>query len=1421
MTIFYRIRYRQYQLLFNCVLNEPNIKIMVFFNRDYMYSTGYQRLFIYLLTCLTLFNNALTAHDVNSFSHFHFERVSIEQGLSQVTVFCQFQDHRGFMWFGTMDGLNRYDGYEFKVFRQDPTDKHSISNNRIKAIYEDHKNILWVGTDEGLNSYDFDSGKFKIYKHNSGDSSSLSHDYINMIFEDHSGILWIGTNAGINIYDRENDRFIRFNPASEARLSIEHSTILVIYEDCDGEMWFGTTYGLYRYNPAKSTILHYYPGAENPYNFEQNTVSAIYEEDPGMLLLGTSKGLIFFSKQKERFVEFPSRQCLKTNEMMKGAISTIYGDRYGSIWIGTDKGLYLYDKRAKLCIEFLHNSDNPVSISDNNIVSISESQEGVIWIGTYGAGLNKFDPGKARFHTFQKETYNPNSISNNLIYAFWEDKSGTLWIGSDNGLNRYDRRRNVFTRYANKPEDLNSLSNNRIRALCEDDKGILWIGTYGGLNKFNKKTGEVERYNRDKSGKLTSLNTTIYHICPDQKGNLWLATPIGLAVFNKEKEQFNVYKHDPENPRSLGNNEVRIVYRDREGVLWIGTYGGGLNRYNQDENDFTIFRNDPADNSSLSSNFIYSIYEDTSGVLWIGTYGGGLDKFDPDRGVIAHYGLEEGLPNEVIYGILPGSDGELWLSTNKGLSRFNPPPIALNETIIQSSFRNYDSNDGLLSNEFNFGAYFKNKNGELYFGGTRGFIRFHPDSIQVNTTPPSVVITDFKVLNKQVEISKSSPLRKAITETNNLELSYKDYVLSFEFAALHYSNPQKNHYAYMLDGMDEDWVYTAADRRYATYTTLKGGTYTFKVKGSNSDGKWSDTSASILITIVPPFWETWWFRIITAALILFIIFGLYKIRMDQIKKRSSQLQDVNIALNKQIEERMKAEAALQISEEKFRSLTENINAGIYRSTPDPKGRFLEINPALIQMFGYNSKKELLTANVSDLFQNPDDRAAFNQKMQRDGFVKDAEILLRKKDGSPIWCSETAVAIYDKRGKIQYYDGLIEDITEKKHLEQQIRQAQKMEAIGSLAGGIAHDFNNLLTVINGHAELAINNIDKKHPLYKDMSEILKCGRRAGDLTQQLLAFSRKQPIVPKILDINTLIVNLEQMLKRLIGEDIEINTSLATGLPPIKADQGQLEQVFMNMIINARDAIHERGNRTIEKMIAIETSQVETDESNNQEYSDLQSGKYILIKISDTGKGIPEEVRNKIFEPFFTTKSKGKGTGLGLATVFGIIKQNRGTIAVESEPEKGTMFKIFWPVSDETGGRYPAEMREEENLAGKEKILLVEDDEGVRNLASIVLEKLGYKIYTSANGREAMTIIAKRKNHIDLLISDMVMPEMNGHELANEIIKIVPEIRILFTSGYTDERFKIDGISEDRINFLPKPYSPRTLAKTVREVLEAR
>jgi ligand-binding sensor domain-containing protein len=803
----------------------------------------------------------------------HFEHISIEQGLSQTSVFSVFQDSKGFMWFGTLDGLNKYDGYSFTVYKSDPRNPNTLSNNTIVKIFEDKQGYLWIGTlGGGLNKFDEKTEQFTRYRNDPRNSTSLSNDNVRSIFQDAGGHLWIGTNNGLNRYAPENDRFIRYGNIPYSLNSLSNNVIWSIYESPadPGILWIGTYDGLNKFDVAKNAYSVYKNIPGDNASISNNYIWSIIEDDTDHLWIGSNNGLNLFDKKHHTFERF-THDAHNPHSIGGNNVWTLWKDRNGTVFAGTlDGGLNKIVRsntgRRYSFINYTHDPSDPGSLSHDFVWSIYEDRTGIIWLGT-DVGINKLNPDASKFVHFKSEPYKPHSLSNNEITAIFRDHTGVLWIGTRNGLNRYDEQNNVFVHFINSSRNRYSISNNFIRSIYEDKHGTLWIGTNGGgLNKYIRSKNIF--YNM-KNGNITSgiSSNDITHIHEDADGTLWLGTLAGLNKFDPATGKVKMYVKEPNNPRSLSHDYVYTMYETRDHTLWVGTLGGGLNKFDREKESFTQFIENPADTSSLSNNNIWCIYESTTGDMWVGT-NNGLDKFNRTNGTFSHYNEKNGLVNNVIYGILEDDKRNLWLSSNKGLSRFNP---------ASGVVRNYTSSDGLQSNQFGGNDYLKDSRGYMYFGGINGFNVFFPDSIKDNPHIPPIVITDFQILNRSVGIGGGSPFSRSISGTTSITLAYSQNVFSIEFAALHYSSPQSNTYAYKMEGFDKEWT-SSGTRRFVTYTNLDPGKYIFTVIGSNNDGIWNTDGTSIEIIISPPFWKTWWFISFVAAGILSIIASIVYIQ---------------------------------------------------------------------------------------------------------------------------------------------------------------------------------------------------------------------------------------------------------------------------------------------------------------------------------------------------------------------------------------------------------------------------------------------------------------------------------------------------------------------------------------------------------------
>ena len=815
-----------------------------------------------------------------------FEYISIEDGLSQSVVECMIQDSAGFLWFGTQDGLNRYDGMKFTVYRNDPGIPASLCHNHLRCICEDKNKDLWIGTDKGLSRYDREKDIFINYRHDEGNERSIPNDQIRSVFEDKEGVLWIGTyTGGLAKYNETDDNFSSYKFSKNDDSTLSDDRVNFITEDCYSNLWIGTWGGgVNMFDKATGKFIRLKFSDDESRRKSFNRVNYICTDKKGNLYAATNYGLFFLEKGKNKFRHFINDPlCQKS--ISDNLVSVVFTDSRDNVLIGTrENGLNIFNPETEEFSIFKKDKDNPGAISNNSITSILEDRSGIIWIGTYGSGLNKFNRKSNRIYHFFSEPNNQNSLSSNLIFNLCEDEEGILWIGTrDEGFNRFDRIKNEFTVFKNDVNDPTGLTNNTINCILTDSNDILWIATHNGLNKFNKRSKKFTHYFHDPANKKSIGHNVIFALEKDSAGFIWITTMGGgLSRLDPEKDEFVNYIHDPENEYSIITNRTRCIKIENENTIWIGTDGGGIIRFDPVEEKFYNYKHYTDNLSGVSSNIIMTLFIDSSCNIWAGTVGGGLNKYEREKDNFRKFDRRDGLPNDTIMGILEDDHRNIWLSTNFGLSKFDP----VNET-----FKNYDQRDGFQSNEFNQMAYLKLKSGEIAFGGTNGLNIFHPDDIKDNLFVPPVVITNFLISNKAVPISeKNSVLKRSITLEEEITLSHRDNVFSFEFAALDYNIPAKNQYAYKMEGFDKDWVYPG-NRGFATYTNLDHGEYVFRVRGSNNDGVWNDEGASIKINIDPPFWKTLWFKGLGLLAVAGTAGSIYRSKLEKVKREKKAQED--------------------------------------------------------------------------------------------------------------------------------------------------------------------------------------------------------------------------------------------------------------------------------------------------------------------------------------------------------------------------------------------------------------------------------------------------------------------------------------------------------------------------------------------------
>ncbi len=968
------------------------------------------RLFILIWILICLFHQVLNAQIKN----IQFKHLTINDGLSNSWIHSIIQGKYGFIWIGTDDGLNRYDGYNFRIYKNDYRDQYSISSSNVMAMFEDSRGDLWIGTRQGLDIYDRKNEQF--IKH-----PQLSKEEILSVIEDREMNLWIGTTRDLYRLDLKNDSVYVYtgNIITHNKANLGSGGQRAILIDSRNNIWIASSYGLHLYDKGKDSFINYYHDDGNPNSLCNDNIHSILEDKSGRLWIGTLTGLDLFTNAHERpqkgiFIHHQNT-IHDYKSISQGSVLSLLEDNKHNLWIGIENGgLDLLDLSAyKIGVNsFVHYKNDPsrgTSLSNNSIYSLLQDNQGNIWVGTFGDGINLINPISDRFIHFMNEPGVNNSLNNNQVNAFYEENN-FLWIGTAGGLDRYNKRDDTFKHFVHDPLNKKSIGSNAVWALCKDKQGNLWVGTWGGgLNRFDYKTETFEHYYNDPKDTNSIGSDNMFSVFEDSRGNLWIGTMGGgLNMFDRKKKTF--IKYNMSNS-GIYTNFVQAIIETKNGDLWFAN-GSSFEHFNITTKIFENFMNSANDSTSLSSNKVISIFEDSKGNIWMGT-NAGLNLFNKSTKGFKCYRIENGLPDNSVNSIIEDARGNLWIGTNKGLSKF----INAVNLPAKPKFKNYIYGDGLQGNGFNRRSCYRGANDMMYFGGTNGFNVFNPDKIMDNTYIPPIVITGFNIFNKH-ELIGNRGLKNDIGSTEDLVLSYTQSVFSFDFAALNYIASSKNQYAYKMEGFDNDWNYVGT-KHTATYTNLDPGRYVFKVKGSNNDGVWNETGISLPIVITPPFWVTLWFRLLLIAAILGIILWIYKWRV--------QLRE--LATQRRIDTVVTKERNL------LRTMIDNIPDGIY--VKDKESRKMLVNPTDVRHLGYKSEEEALGKNDFDIY--PKELAegfyADDQKVIQTGQpVIDREEFVIDEKGEKLWLLTTKIPLKDENNQITGLVGIGRNITERKKAE---------------------------------------------------------------------------------------------------------------------------------------------------------------------------------------------------------------------------------------------------------------------------------------------------------------------------------------------------------------------------------------------------
>jgi signal transduction histidine kinase/ligand-binding sensor domain-containing protein/DNA-binding response OmpR family regulator len=1249
-----------------------------------------------------------------------FKHLTIDDGLSQNAVFAILQDRRGFMWFGTKDGLNRYDGYSFVIYQHNPFDSTSLSANHVTALFEDSRGDLWVGTlNAGLNRLRRETARFQRFV-----TAPDLNNQITAITEDSAGNIWVGTSGGglLQLLRQGLDApgnlradFIRFIHQPGVAGSLSHNEVNALLVDAGGNLWVGTDKGLDELRElGGAVVFEHHPifvkNPRAPVGARDSSITALSQDNNGALWLGTTSGIVRFDAGDGSFMAYPHHYEIYRYDW--GTILAIVQDRRGRLWLATPAELMRFDPQRETYDYFRHDPFDPHSLSYNYVASIHRDRTDILWFGTLGYGVNVYDPKANRFPTLRRSKDAASRIAGFSVRSILEDASGKVWVSAE-VLYCWDRQAGKLKSFETTSERLDDFGNTGAFSMLQASDGKVWFATTEGLFRYTLQTDAVRQYKHDPANPAGLPQKKVSAVFEDRAGDIWVATRNYLSqLVDEQSGRFRHVQYTDKTSEELARLQI---YQDESGRFWLGT-GDGLLRFDPGTQSFRAYRNDPKQPMSLSNNVIKSLCPDpdeADHVLWLGTAGGGLNRFDMATETFRHFTEAEGLPNSVVYGILPDEHGHLWLSTNKGLSRFNRKT---------GSFRNYNVSDGLQSNEFNTGAFYRSKSGEMFFGGINGLNYFHPSDIIDNPHPPPVVITGLKIFNRPVSPKDSNAvLQKSISEAEAITLSHRENILTFEFAALDFSAPEKNQYAYMMENFNDDWIHTGSTRS-ATFTNLSPGDYIFRVKASNNDGVWNEEGAALRITITPPWWRTWWAYLLYGLAVLAALYFTRRYELDRLDLRN-------------------------------RLRLEHVAAEKLREVDQMKSRFF--------------------ANISHEFRTP------------------LTLIL-----GPM-------------------DSLLATLE-----NQEARQ--NLQMMRRNAGRLLQLINQLL----------------------DLSKL-----ESGKMQLQAAC----KDVIPVLRGI---VMTFQAMAERM---EITLLFHSEAETLELYFDHEKFEKIFFNLLSNAfkftRAGAGGKVSVTVERPSAREAER-ESGEKGAAFFPFSPSPtQFVQITVKDTGIGIPQNKLPYIFDRFYQVETNStrefEGTGIGLSLAKELVELHHGTIEINSQEGWGTEAIVRLPMGRahlreeeivEAGAQFAGGNWQEANekvapaptmrkftvpsisqqATGNEQplILIVEDNNDMRRYLGEYLEK-AYGVIEARNGKEgmekAMAMIP------DLIVSDVMMPEMDGYALCNALKtdEKTSHIPVILLTAKAAQEEKLAGLQTGADDYLVKPFDAKELLVRVKNLIQLR
>lgn len=1214
---------------------------------------------IYRLKVLAvLFFILFSTHCYSQNEEIKFQRLTVENGLSHNNVYSIIQDKEGYMWFGTQDGLNRYDGYKFSVFRHNPNDSNSISTSNFGKIYQDEEGIFWFGTyGGGLDKYDPKTNLFTNYANEPNNSSSISMNNILFLHEDVNGYLWIGTSGGgLNKFDKANNSFIRFEHNPEDSSSLSNERVNSICETTDGTIWVATVNGLNKLDIESGTFQHIVHESGNKNSLSSNNIQNLLVDKNGNIWIATKNGgLNKYNPKKDTYVHYKHKPS-DPKSISDNYIERLFIDSYNQLWIGTHYGgLNKFDTLTNEFTRYKYEPKNINSISSNRIEYIYEDHSHNLWIATRGGGINRIDlkPKKINIITYDPAVY--NGLSHPNVMAIEPDSKNNLWIGTDGGgLSKYNLISKSFKHFRFNKTNANSISSNRVWSILAESNNIIWVGTYlGGLNRLEFRNGhyKIDRYRFNPNDSTSLSSDQVNSILKDNVGNIWVATVNGLCKLIKTDKpstySFKRYYYVKKSKHSYVDNYFTYIYQDSNNRIWVGSHARGLAQFDPKTDKFIYYATCNKINSEINHKLgIISILEFKKDILLLGTEETGLIEFNVKNSVFSNHPINNHIKSKMVNGLLKDDFGLLWITTGQELINYNP---ATNEIF------KFTQDDGLISAGFNRNSISKCQEGNIYVGGTSSLAFFNPSNIEQNLCKPKVAITDIRIASKSIWNENLLSTKKFFDPNKEIVLHKKDYMISIEFAALDFTSPEENNYKYQLEGLDKTWV-NASKTRTATYTTLPPDSYTFKVIGSNNDNFWNDNPTILKIKVLPPLWKKPWFIAFEALLIVLSILFYIRWKTNSLLREKRNLE---IKIKKRTEKIQKQNAEL----EKLSIVASKTDNAVY--IINPNGNIEWVNEGFVKMHGYTLEEFILAKGSNNILEfsiNHEIEAIIhNCILNKETVIYSC--LNKTKKGQTIWLQTTITPILDNNGDIKKLVAIDSDITRLKLAEEEITKQRDLLKDENATKNkffriIAHDLRNPMGTLVNFSELILNDYSsiKSKDLKAYIDQFYNLSKTTFCLLENLLQWSSSQA---GRIHFNQEQINLSEIIRQNIdlvkanSKNINLITCIKTECHAY-ADENMIKTVIRNLLSNALKFTPNNGT--------IEVSCIENKD-------------FLYVTVKDSGIGINKEDQNKLFKTNVHHSTLGtsneKGSGLGLILCKEFVEKNKGTIKIESEPNKGT------------------------------------------------------------------------------------------------------------------------------------------------------